>query len=646
MEEPPRKTLSLGEYLVEPGPRKVTREGEPVRLSKLPFQVLLYLIEHRDRVVTRAELIERFWDGKDVYDDTLHKCIGAIRRALDDSSSTPRFVETRHREGYRFIGPVEEIAPLSGPVEVEVETTRGVELLIEEEESGEVARPERHALSSPAPARRRGVVRAASLALVLASVAVAVVLLLDRPAGPVQTAPLPPAPDAVRSIAVLPLENLSGDPNEEFLSDGLTESLINDLSRVNNLKVISRRSAFVFKGTHTDAREVGQRLGVAAVLEGSVRRSGETMRIDVRLVSTEDGRVLWASDADERLTGDLVNVQDALSCRVASELRVRLCGEGQEVSKRYIRNVDAYRAYLKGRYHWNRRTTADMRKAVEYFEEAIAIEPDYALAYAGLAETYAIMEANGNVPPGSVAAKGEASARRALELDESLASAWAARGLLRCGAYDWTEGERYLKRALELSPSYAPARQWYANAIFLYRGRFEEAEAELRRAWENDPLSYPIAANLAEMYYYWRRYDRAIEQANAAVEINSGPGNAYWTMAQSYRSLGRTKEALEVSRRCGSPNAIAWLAAYTSDRPDDARRHADKIATSAQAVENPLSIASNYAWIGDRDATMRWLERSYEARQADLPVVLIAPEFDFLRSDPGFLDLVRRMGLA
>lgn len=645
MEEPPRKTLSLGEYLVEPDARKLSREGESVRLSKLPFQVLLHLIEHRDRVVTRAELIERFWEGKDVYDDTLHKCIGAIRKALGDSSTTPRFVETRHREGYRFIGPVEEISSLSGPVEVEVETTRGVELLIEEEESDEAARPARHTLSAPARARGLSVVRTATLALAVVSVVVAGLVLLGRPAGPAKTAALPPAPAAVRSIAVLPLENLSGDPNEEFLSDGLTESLINDLSRVNNLKVISRRSAFAFKGAHADAREVGQKLGVAAVLEGSVRRSGETMRIEVRLVSTEDGRVLWASDADERLTGDLVHVQDALSCRVASELQVHLCGEGQQVAKRYIRSVDAYRAYLKGRYHWNRRSVPDMWKAVELFEEAIAMEPDYALAYAGLAETYAIMEVNGNVPPGSVAAKGEASARRAIELDESLASAWAALGLLRCGAYDWTEGARYLERALELNPSYAPARQSYANSILLYRGRFEEAEAELRRAWENDPLSYPIAANLAEMYYYSRRYDRAIEQARAAVEINPGPGNAFWTMAQSYRALGRNDEALEAGRRCGFPDALSWLTAYTSGM-QDARRHADKIASARQGVDNPLLTASHYGWLGDRDATMRWLERSYEARQADLPVVMVAPEFDFLRSDPRFLDLTRRLGLA
>jgi TolB-like protein/DNA-binding winged helix-turn-helix (wHTH) protein len=616
------RVYALGEYRLAPETRKLTRGDDPVRLANLPFRVLLYLVENRDRVVPRAELLDRFWEGKEVYEDTLRTCVGAIRKALGDSSSAPIFIETRHREGYRYIGPVEEIVPAEEP---------------------RPAPP--HAVAPVRHRSARGAVALWVVALALTAVVAATVATRLADDGPA-IASLPPMPTRPRSIAVMPFENLSGDPAEEYVSDGVAESLIGDLCRINNLKVISRQSAFAFKGQPVDPREVGRRLGVAAIVEGSLRRAGDSIRVEARLVSTEDGRVLWASGADSRLTGNLLDVQETLACQVAAELRTELCGSAERVAKRYTENVVAYREYLAGRYHWNRRSREDLQKAVERFEAAIAADPGYALAYAGLAETYGVMEANAVVPPRSVAEKGEAAARRALQLDETLPSAWAALGLLRSCAWDRAEGEILLERALELNPEYAAARMWYANGVLLTKGRFDEAEAELKRALASDPLSLAISNNLAELYIYRRQYDRAIAQAHASLEINSGPGNAYWVLARAYLALGRNEEAIEAAERSGFKEPSHWLRLHASGKREEERRYLDELARSPAAVERPYALARSYAQAGDIEMAIRYLQRAYETRQAELAMIETAPELDALRSDPRYVEIVRRMALG
>jgi TolB-like protein/DNA-binding winged helix-turn-helix (wHTH) protein/Tfp pilus assembly protein PilF len=637
MEELVPRPVALGEFTLDPAARELRRSGAPVPLARLPFRVLVYLVEHRDRVVTRDELLDRFWDGKDVYDDTLHKCIGAIRKALGDSAANPRYVETRYREGYRYVGPVCE-PDVGGPPNVDVETTRAVEIVLERE-TGDArayratATTARFAL--PAPLHVVG--------LLVVVVVVGAVALLGARRRAIEAVALPPVPAAPRSIAVLPLESLTGDPRDDVLGDGLAEGLIADLSRVNNLRVISRRSAFAFKGTRADAQEVGRRLGVASILEGSLRRSGDAVRVEVRLVSTDDGRVLWASGAGGRLTGNVLDVQDALSCEVAAELRVRLCGEGERVSSRYTRNAGAYREYIEGRYYWNKRSTDDLREAVRHFEAALAADPDYALAYAGLAETYAIMEANSNVPPGTVAADGEAAARRAIMLDDQLPGAWAALGLLENCAFGWDAGERDLRRALELNPSYAPARHWYAHSL-LVRGKFEQAEAELLRARECDPLSYPIADGLAELYYLWRRYDRAVAEARAAAELDPSAADPYWTMARAYLALGENDLAVDAASRT-NPIGRRLVDLRVSGRANEERAYVDELARSTFGATMPYSVACLYAGLGERDRALAWLDRACAARQADVAKVMITPELDGIRSDARYADVVRRVGL-
>ncbi|HET9528738.1 MAG TPA: winged helix-turn-helix domain-containing protein, partial [Blastocatellia bacterium] len=301
------KKYVLGDYVLDADRRAITCNGDVVHLPNKPFQVLLYLIEHRDRVVTRQELFDQFWDGKDVYDDTLNKCIGAIRKALGERSENTRFIDTRHREGYCYVGPFEEVIEYSPPG-VEIEKTRAVRIIIEEEETQPSGSLEQTAAAASLPgavtalARRRPYLPV-RVAVILPAVTLGAIFLIlylnystsvsDQLSNHAQVFP-------IRSIAVLPLRNLSGDPESEYFTDGLTETFITELSKIEGLKVISRSSMFTFKGKEIDPREVGRRLGVGVVLEGSVRRSGDTVRVETRLVNATDGRVIWAGNTFDR----------------------------------------------------------------------------------------------------------------------------------------------------------------------------------------------------------------------------------------------------------------------------------------------------------------------------------------------------------
>ncbi len=650
------KKYLLGDCWLEPDTRLLTRGDQAIRLANRPFQVLLFLIEHRDRLVSRAELLEVFWQGSDVYDATLTQCVGAIRRALDDHKDNPRFIETRWAGGYRYIGPVEEQLVQLAPSVVEIERTRGVQFIVEEEihdsqpEAGPAASIHTPAPALPAPRTKRN-----RRALVLLSVGVllcvltGVVLLSLRARGragdsrPAQVS----APAQLDSIAVLPLKNLTGDPAQDYFSDGLTESFIMELARSKELKVISRGSVFAFKGKETDPREVGRRLNVAALLEGSVYKRGERVRVEVRLVNTEDGRVLWASDTYDRTLGDIFTIQDEIARGVTSGLRLKLSDAGAPAAaKRYTNNHEAYEAYLKGRYYWNRRTGADLLKAIEQFQLAIARDPQYALAYAGLAETYAVQETNAAVPPRTAAPKAEASATKALALDDTLAGAYAALGLMKSFSdWNWPEGERMFQQALAREPGYATAHHWYANSL-LARGRFEQAEAELKRAQELDPLSLPIANSLGETYYYARQNDRCIAQAKAILELDPHSGYVYRLLSWAYRQKGMYQEAEAALPRQGDVAYDRALIYAAAGRREEARKLTDEVRQSASATNSPFAIAVLYAALGDKQAAFAWLEQAYNAHQSDLVSLKVEPSFDPLRSDPRFADLLKRVGLA
>jgi TolB-like protein/DNA-binding winged helix-turn-helix (wHTH) protein/Tfp pilus assembly protein PilF len=637
------KRYLLGECVLDPDRRLLTCNGESVHLQKKPFQVLLYLIEHRDRVSTRQELLETFWDGQDVYDDTLRKSVGAIRKALSDRPDGTRFIETRHREGYRYVGPLEEEVIEYASSAIEIEKTRGVRIVIEEEDSqkpGEL----------PGVAKtRRQIFSPLALSIIVVAVALGTAIIVSyrnhtaRPPNQPQTFP-------IRSIAVLPLRNLSDDPENEYFTDGLTETFITELSKIRGLKVISRSSAFTFKGKEVDPREVGRRFGVEAILEGSVRKSGDTVRVETRLVSAEDGRVIWVGNTFNLALKDIFAVQDEIGCSVAANLRVALCGEGgSQFAKRYTENVEAYDTLLKSRYFYNKRTSEGLKKALAYSEQAIRLDSRYAPAYAELAGDYLMGIWYIPLDPKEAVAKAKLAAAKALEIDDTYAEAHEVMAGILGYEWDWSGSRKEWERVFELNPAYTT----YGYAYTLLQYNPDEAVRWIKRAEELDPLSLLIGTNVGQILYYTRSYDEAISQFKKMLELDPNYAMAHTYLGQAYVEKQMYDEAIEEFQKSvalseQSPEIIANLGyAYArAGRRGEARKVLDELfKLSRRAYVSPYMIARIYAGLGQNDRAFKILEEAYQERDPHIVDLSYDPALDLLRTDPRHTDLLRRVGL-
>jgi len=655
-----RKRYLLGDLVLEPKARHLSKGGVPVHLTRKPFQVLLYLVEHHDRLVTRRELLDNFWEGHDVYDETLTKCVGAIRKALDDQTERPRFIETHWSEGYRFVCQVEEQLIPPETTVIEIEKTQGVKIVVAEEgnhnallaDQGNLPLPQ-FARPLPLPKPKR-FSRRVSLVMICAFIAlIATALYFYRPRAGLNDHSSPP----IRSIAVLPLKNLTKDPANEYFSDGMTDSLITALSKVDGLKVISRGSVFRFKGQEVDPREVGKQLGVAAVLEGSVRKDGDSVRVAVRLVSADDGRVLWTSEMYNRRLQDIFGLQDDIARSTVAGLKVKLSGEGEaRLARRYTDNVEAYQLYLNGRYYWNKRTEEGLKQGVKYFEQAIAKDPHYAQAYAGLADSYILMGVGdyGVLPPKEAMPKANDAALKALEIDDTLAEAHTSLGFLNyVFDWDWPGAESHFRRAIELNPNYVTAHHWYGLYLAVM-GRFDEGIEEEQRALELDPSSLIINTDLGLIFCYARQPDRAIEQLMKTLEREPNFVVARWRLARAYaqkamyqEAISELQKAIEVAgRRPYYLSLMGYVDALAGKR-DEALRILNELQGLPQSQENlPALIATIYVGLGDRRRAFEWLNKAYKERFTALIALKVEPMFDPLRSDPRFQDLERRIGLG
>lgn len=648
------KKYILGNYTLEPDRRSLKREGVPVRITGKPFQVLLYLLEHRDRLVSRAELFDRFWEGHDVYDVALSKCVGAIRKALDDRLDTPRFIETRWAEGYRYIGPFEEGLAHAG-TSIEIEKSRGVKIVIEEEFSA--ATPSSEAAignllsenivspkSTPVTSKVALLVSLALIALTIAAV------ILNRSRATAKNTAASP----IRSIAVLPLKNLTGDPAQNYFSDGMAESLITELSRVKGLKVISRASAFTFKDKEVDAREIGKRLGVAAVLEGSVRMSGDKVRVETRLVSTEDGRIIWTGDSYDRALKDIFVMQDEIACSVVAGLRVKLCGEGDPLVHQHTNNIEAYRAYLKGRYFINAQYSEmgpvkALDKAVEYFEQAITIDSNYALGYAGLADAYTQLLWFSSSDPRPMIAKAKAAALKAVELDETSAEAHTALSAAYLHDWNFDGAGREIEQALALNPGYAWAHHEYSTYLATVgRG---DALAEIQKAEELDPLNIAIITDTGNTLLGAGKYDEAIAIFQKAREIDpnatKGSNIGSWYVDKGMYEEG-IKEIEATIADAGRPadQLMSLAIGYAKARKkEEAARLLDEMKRLSKKQYVPSTFfAFVYAALDEKDQAFEHLERAYREHDINL-LQLKGLRLEPLHSDPRYQGLLRRVGL-
>lgn len=658
MQNTPHRIYSFGEFTLDLTSGVLLRAGDEVRLRPKAFELLKYLVENNGRLVAKEELFAAVWPDAFVTDDALVKRLKDLRTALNDAGQD--YIKTVPRRGYIFRAEVKE-ARAETPVGTPTESIEKVGLVEQEEAEecrdmcGEAQPSEGPRFRSSARSGLRHFGRnvtlaAASVGLVLATAAVFVyrqrVASLDRGSA---RAP-------IRSIAVLPLKNLTDDPSNEYFSDGMTESLITALSRVGDLNVISRGSVIRFRGNEVDPEQVGKRLGVAAVLEGSVRKGPDSVRVAVRLVSVEDGRVLWVSDTHERALGDIFALQDEIARDVVAELRVNLSGEGsQQLTRKYTQNIVAYQAYWKGRYFWNKRTEASLQKSIEYFEQAIHADPSYALAYVGLADAYLVLKSLSLVTPQEAQVKVEMALKRALEIDDTLGEAHTALAWMKF-TYDrkWPDAEREFRRAIELQPNDATTHQWYAEYLSAM-GRFDESLEEIRRAQQLDPPSPIINVIAAQIYFYGRRYEEAIEQCNKTLELDPDFYIAHDYLGWAYVRKGMYEEALAAVKRAKEIEdtplqslEIAHVEAAFGNKENSRKALREVLESSKrnQAPQHSYRVARIYAALWEPDAAFEWLEMAVSEREEMLVWLNVDPHVDNLRQDPRFADLLRRVGFT
>jgi non-specific serine/threonine protein kinase len=455
----------------------------------------------------------------------------------------------------------------------------------------------------------------------------------------------------INSVAVLPFVNASADPNTEYLSDGITEGVINSLSQLPQLQVMARSTVFHYKGRDDDPRKVGRDLHVGAVLVGRILQRGDRVNIQTELVDVATGSQIWGEQYSRNLA-DLQTVQEEISREISGKLQLKLRGEEQSrLTRGHTENAEAYELYLKGRYAFNKRGAESLKRAIQYFEQATALDPRFAQAYVGLANTYGVISTYpGGLPPKESMPKAKAAALKALELDDTLAEAHTALALAKSQyEWDWAGAEREFKRGLELNPKYGDGRYFYAYIYLSPMGRHEEAIAQMKRALETDSLSLIVNANLGGIYYWARRYDQAIEQCRKTLEIDSDFVPAHARLLETYQQKGMYEQAIEdLERRRSEEDRRAAPSLWKSYRAGGARGYWQKLLelTMDRAKREyiaPTTLAKIHARLGDETRALEWLEKAYRERDLFLGDLKVDPNFDSLRSDSRFQDLLRRL---
>jgi eukaryotic-like serine/threonine-protein kinase len=457
----------------------------------------------------------------------------------------------------------------------------------------------------------------------------------------------------IDSLAVLPFTNASNDPNAEYLSEGITESLINSLSQLPNLKVKSRNTVFNYKARSADTKKIGKDLGVRALLSGRVAQHGDELAISVELIDTRDDSQIWGEQYSRKLT-DIIALPEEIARDVSEKLRLRLSGtDEKQLTKNYATNSEAYRLYLQGRYYWNKRTAEGLQKGIEYFNQVIQKDENYAPAYTGLADCYALLNVYNVVPATEAYPKAQTAALKALQLDDTLSEAHASLAFVSYRYnWKWAEAEQQFKRALELNPSYATAHQWY-SAFLAATGRHNEAVAEARRAQELEPFSLPINADLVRHLYYARQYDEALKEARKLLEMDENASRAHVELGQILEQQGKPDEAVAEFQKAVnlSDNSVSALTslghAYAlAGKKAEAQKIIKRLEElSKQHYVSPYHTAVIYAGLGEREQALTWLEKARDERFNWMPFIQVDPPFDSLRSEPRFTELLRSIGL-
>jgi TolB-like protein/DNA-binding winged helix-turn-helix (wHTH) protein/Tfp pilus assembly protein PilF len=648
--EAPARVVRFGLFEVDFESNELRKKGLRLKLQDQQLNLLKILLEHPGTLVTRDELRHRLWKpGTFVeFDHSLNTAMMRLREVLGDSSDNPMLIETVPRKGYRFIAPVHD-------VKKEEETERfltPIDAKVEDELNLAVPLPQNHSPNAvPIPlARQVSLSRAVLAGLAVALFLAPVLLLFRQSLGLVS-----PETKQISSIAVLPMQNLSGDSNQDYFADGMTDELIASLARISSLRVISRTTAMEYKGTHKSLEKIAHDLHVDAVVEGTVLRSGDRVRITAELVQVSTDRHLWA-DTYESPLGDILALQNQVAAAIVSQIRIKLTPQDKEslATTRPI-NAGAFEDYLKGRYYWGKRSEDALDKAIHYFQSATEKDSNYALAYAGLADCYGILGAAivGTIPTSEVAPKAKAAAKRAVELDPTLAETQTALATVQFNDdWNWKAAETGFRHAIQLNPSYATAHQRY-SLYLIAMGRTEESLEEMNRARSLDPLSLSVNFSLGWRLYMARQYDQAISQLLNTIEMDPTYLLAHIVLGQCYEQEEKYSEAITELQKAASmspdsPPVLAALGhayAAAGKRAEALQMLVQLKSLSARRYVSPFYLALLYIGLGDREQAVAWLDRGYDDRSNNMIFLNVVPQFDSLRSDPRFQDLRHRIGL-
>jgi TolB-like protein/DNA-binding winged helix-turn-helix (wHTH) protein/cytochrome c-type biogenesis protein CcmH/NrfG len=619
---------------------ELRKHGVRLKLQDQPFQVLALLLEHAGDVVTREELRQRLWPADTFvdFDTGLNSAVKKLRDVLADSADEPRYIETIPRRGYRFIAPLVDPDPATVPSSAPEPGLRPAHETASSQPAGSVVTSAESFFFT----RLRLLFGAAALLVLLV-----VGFLVYRNTGAGVT-----KQPAIKSLAVLPLKNLSGDASQDYLADGMTEALIGRLAGIHDLRVISRTSVMRYKDTKEALPDIAKTLGVDAIVEGSVIRDGNRIRVHAQLIRAATDEHFW-SEAYDRELRDVLTLQSDVAQSIAQKVEVTITGE-EHARLSSARTVDpeAYEAYLKGRYYWNKRTADSMPKAALYFEQAISKDPGYGAAYSGLADCNSGLAWHGFMSPSEVLPKAYAAVQQAVEIDPQSAEAHASLALVLDHKWDWAGAEVEFKRALELNPRYANAHHWYGDYLSI-QARHDEALVEAKHALELDPLNLMIGTWVGLRYYLARRYDGAIEQSQNTVDLDPNFAAAHLVLGESYVQQGKHKEGLDELQKAASlsgdsPLYMAQVGvslALAGEKKEALRAIRVLRDISTKRYVSPYGIAQIYAALNDKEQTYDWLETAYRDRAVWMSYLAVDPVFDSIRSEARFRDLLHRVGL-
>jgi TolB-like protein/DNA-binding winged helix-turn-helix (wHTH) protein/Tfp pilus assembly protein PilF len=625
--------VHFGEFEVDLRTGELQTKDRKIILQEKPFLILSALLERPGELLTRSELKKKLWSSNTFvdFDHSLNKAVNRLREALGDSAEHPRFIETLGSRGYRFVGTINGSNESAGSV-------------------GERQADQPDALassSSSSPWRRGLAVPALAFALILAAVSVTYLAVGRHP----------PATETsignIRSLAVLPLDDLSHDPAQAYFADGMTDELITELGQIAALRVISRTSVMQYRGTNKSLPQIARELNVDAVVEGTILRSGDHVRITAQLIRAPVDKHLWAQSYEGDLR-EVLALQEKVAKDIAEQVRAQLTPqERAKLKNARTVNPAAYEACLRGNYFAEKRTAESLTKAIQCFGEAIRDDPNSARAYAGLADVYVILSEYKSVPAREAHAKARVAARKAVALDDSLAEAHIELGNLAGSEdYDWRGAEREFRRAIELNPGNAAAHYFHAMNL-MSMGHWEEASAEIESARLLDPVSIIINANIGLVYYYARQSDRAIEAERKALELAPNTAFIYESLGLAYlqkrmyrEAISHLQKAVDLSKGFPQYQAeLAYVYEAEGNHPQAGRILANLESRSRREYVSSYSLAVACVARGERDAALAQLRKAYEAREDLVAVLKIEPLFDSLHTDPRFQDLLRRIGL-